>query len=214
MDLGIGNINTKVYYIPKTLVMDKNRKVTISTVLNNPKALTNKSYVESKLSTLNTLINVHVNNNSIHLNSAEYTLLSGITINNTELNNAAGLTSDLQDQINAKANKSGDTLTGYLTLLSDPINSDDLSTKGYIDVLTSTIFPFKTGDVILFTSNITPTGFLRCNGARVSKSIYNYLYDVIGDRFTPDPQSDPTTFNLPDFTNKAPSSLLAYYIKT
>ena len=123
MDLNVGNLNTKIYYINETLAMGKNRKATIATVLDKPKALTNKSYVDTNLSTLNTLINVHVNNNSIHLNSDEHTLLSGITINNTELNNATGLTSDVQAQINAKVSKSGDTMAGPLTLYSNPINN-------------------------------------------------------------------------------------------
>ena len=184
MDLNVGNLNTKIYYINETLAMGKNRKATIATVLNKPKALTNKSYVDTNLSTLNTLINVHVNNNSIHLNSDEHTLLSGITINNTELNNATGLTSDVQAQINAKVSKSGDTMAGPLTLYSDPINNEDLATKSYVDSKTGTASPFNTGDLVIYPSSTTPTGFLKCNGAEISKTTYSNLYTTIGEKYT------------------------------
>ncbi len=179
----------------------------------NPSNVTNKTYVDNSLNVLNVNINTHITNSDIHLNSTEYNTLSGITITNAELNNASGITSGVQAQINTKANKAGDTLTGFLNLLTDPINSDDLATKNYVDQFSNPGFSqFNVGDLILYTNRSTPTGFLKCNGAAISKTTYSNLYSVIGDKYRV--TSDPTLFNLPDFTSYSPSSNLSYYIKT
>ena len=178
----------------------------------NPSNVTYKTYVDSSLNILNAAAASHLNNSAIHLSSNEYTLLSGISATNTELNNASNITSDVQTQINAKVSKSGDTMAGSLTLYSDPINNEDLATKSYVDSKTGTASPFNTGDLVIYPSSITPTGFLKCNGAAISKTTYSNLYSVIGDKYRV--TSDPTLFNLPDFTSYSPSSKLNYYIKT
>ena len=213
MDLNTGNLNTKIFYIAQNFAMNKNTIAKIGVVLNNTKAITNKTYVDSSITTLNNIISIHSDNSAIHLNSTEYTLLSGITITNAELNNASGITSGVQAQINTKANKAGDTLTGLLTLYSDPQSSTDLATKNYADttIPTSTMV-FKTGDLILYTNKLSLNGFLKCNGAAISKTTYSNLYSVIGDKYRV--TSDPTLFNLPNFTSYSPSSNLSYYIKT
>lgn len=161
------------------------RSVIIPSYPLNPSNVTNKTYVDSSLNVLNAAAASHLNNSAIHLSSNEYTLLSGINISNTELNNASNITDDVQVQINIKANKSGDTLTGYLTLLTDPINSNDLATKNYIDQFSNPNFSqFKTADLILCPSSMEPTGFLKCNGAILSKTTYSDLFSAIGYNYT------------------------------
>jgi N-acetylneuraminic acid mutarotase len=161
------------------------RSVVIPSYPLNPSNVTNKAYVDSSINVLNANISAHINNSIVHLTDNEHSFLSGITITNEELNNASGITDDVQAQIDAKANKSGDTLTGYLTLLSDPINSDDLATKSYIDKFSDPNFSqFSTGDLILYPSSITPNGFLKCNGSIISRTTYNKLFSALGYTYT------------------------------
>jgi len=41
------------------------------------------------------------------------------------------------------------------------------------------------GTIIRSVRNDTPPGYLKCNGARVSKTTYSELYSIIGDTYTP-----------------------------
>lgn len=52
------------------------------------------------------------------------------------------------------------------------------------------------GSVIWIGKNSAPTGYLKCNGAAVSRTIYASLFTVIGTTFGTGDGS--TTFNLPD----------------
>jgi len=42
----------------------------------------------------------------------------------------------------------------------------------------------QTGDYVLRDKSIYYPGYLRCNGARVSKTTYSSLYSVIGDNYS------------------------------
>ncbi len=53
------------------------------------------------------------------------------------------------------------------------------------------------GDVKPWLGTSAPAGWLKCNGAAVSRSLYAALYNVIGTTYGAGDGS--TTFNLPDF---------------
>lgn len=55
------------------------------------------------------------------------------SVDNTEFGHLDGVTSPIQTQIDSKVNRSGDTMTGTLTLSADPVNPLDASTKQYTD---------------------------------------------------------------------------------
>ena len=57
-----------------------------------------------------------------------------------------------------------------------------------------------TGTVIAFAANKAPDGFLLCNGAAVSRTIYADLFAAIGTTYTS--SSNSSTFNLPDLTDR------------
>ena len=78
---------------------------------------------------------------------------------------------------------SGGTLTGFITFNGSIIGNLQAVTKQYIDTTLSSATGIAIGDIIRKPTSITPTGFLKCNGGEVSKSTYNALYSVIGDRF-------------------------------
>lgn len=64
-----------------------------------------------------------------------------------------------------------------------------------------------TGSVILWTNETTmPDGWLKCDGARLSKEIYSNLYNVVGGRFGTE---TATTFQIPDMSGLVPASVSA-----
>lgn len=54
----------------------------------------------------------------------------------------------------------------------------------------------RAGDVRLFAMSAAPTGYLKCNGAAISRTTYAALFDAIGTTFGVG--DGATTFNLPD----------------
>lgn len=57
------------------------------------------------------------------------------TTSTAELNFLAGVTSAVQTQIDSKVAKSGDTMSGFLTLSADPTSNLHAATKQYVDAL-------------------------------------------------------------------------------
>jgi hypothetical protein len=55
------------------------------------------------------------------------------SVTTSELLFISGLSANAQTQINSKVNKSGDTMTGYLSLVGPPINGLHAATKDYVD---------------------------------------------------------------------------------
>jgi len=58
------------------------------------------------------------------------------------------------------------------------------------------------GTVIFYAANSAPTGFLKANGAAISRSTYASLFSAIGTTFGVGDGS--TTFNVPDFRGYFP----------
>lgn len=71
-------------------------------------------------------------------------------------------------------------------------NSNDAASTGFVQDATGT----RTAEVVFFPSSSAPAGFLKANGAAVSRSTYAALFAVIGTNFGAGDGS--TTFNLPD----------------
>ena len=76
------------------------------------------------------------------------------------------------------------TVTGFLTLAASPTTGNQLATKEYTDTTLGGLSNVATGDIVTRTTPDTPIGFLRLNGSELSKSTFNALYSVIGDRFS------------------------------
>jgi N-acetylneuraminic acid mutarotase len=96
------------------------------------------------------------------------------------------------------ANKNGGTFTGPISRDSDPYNlnnapSNDntaITNKFANDKLNQAASAASgtnavvTGQIYEIYGSSTPDGYLKCNGAAVSKSTYSGLYGAIGDYFT------------------------------
>ena len=59
-----------------------------------------------------------------------------------------------------------------------------------------------TGAFVFFAMNTPPTGWLKANGAAISRTTYSALFDAIGTTFGAGDGS--TTFNLPDMRGEFP----------
>lgn len=75
---------------------------------------------------------------------------------------------------------------------------DDGDIPGFVTDLISSIRAFSPppGTVIHVAMNTAPTGFLKANGAAISRTTYSSLYSAIGTTFGSGDGS--TTFNVPD----------------
>lgn len=98
----------------------------------------NKQYVDSGL-------NTHASDATIHVTSAQRTLLNTITASATEINYLVGTTSAVQTQLNSKLPLAGGTLTGALTLAADPATALQAATKQYADNQVATRLPLAGG---------------------------------------------------------------------
>jgi len=84
----------------------------------------------------------------------------------------------------------GGTMTGALTLAGAPTAPLHAAPKSYVDAAISA------GAVAYFAMSSAPTGWLKANGAAVSRTTYATLFTAIGTTFGNGDGS--TTFNLPD----------------
>ena len=74
-----------------------------------PMEAATKNYVDTNLSN-------HASDLSLHLTSGQNAWLDAITVSAAEVNALAGVTGDLQAQVDGKVAKAGDSMTGALTL--------------------------------------------------------------------------------------------------
>jgi microcystin-dependent protein len=95
---------------------------------------------------------------------------------------------------------SGGTLTGNLTLVGAPTTDNMASTKKYVDDQIAAIpgasDPTPAGTIIYSARSTAPTGYLKANGAAVSRTTYATLFAAIGTTYGAGNGS--TTFNVPD----------------
>jgi len=75
----------------------------------------------------------HVSDAAVHMTVAQNTFLDAVTVTSTEVNQLAGVTSEVQVQLDSKLNLSGGTLTGVVTLSADPIAAMQPATKQFTE---------------------------------------------------------------------------------
>lgn len=111
-------------------------------------------------------------------------------------------------------NSSGSFNTGNMTVkhnlkaagLTDSANSANTVIRNVrfdnyghiIDYEVHAVDAVPTGAVIYTASTNAPTGYLKCNGASISKTVYAELFNVIGSTFG----STSTNFTLPDLRGR------------
>lgn len=98
---------------------------------------------------------------------------------------------------------------GNVTIGGTPSNSSHAATKGMLDSAVSGINTTITnlqpklspaGQIAMFGMTTPPTGWLKCNGAAVSRTTYSDLFSAIGTTWGSGDGS--TTFNVPDLRGR------------
>jgi microcystin-dependent protein len=96
--------------------------------------------------------------------------------------------------------------TKRLVNLGDPVAATDSVNKQYVDnaiLAAQTALALPPGVMMPYTkSGSTPTGWLYCNGAAISRAAYAPLFALIGTTFGIG--DGATTFNLPDMRGRFP----------
>jgi len=72
-----------------------------------------------------------------------------------------------------------------LGVTEPPSSPFSVTNKAYVDsLLLSPDLARRSGDILVSTSEITPAGYLRCNGSELSKVSFANLYNAIGDKYS------------------------------
>lgn len=101
-------------------------------------------------------------------------------------------------EVDARDEAINDVLTVHLNQTDNPhsVNADQVGaySRAQVDALLAALLP--PGFVLPFAANAIPTGWLKANGAAISRTTYAKLFANIGAVFGAGDGS--TTFNLPD----------------
>ena len=79
-----------------------------------------------------------------------------------------------------RVDSAGITTFKELKVTSDPTSPDSVANKAYVDK-TAITDKYLPGDVMIRSVPTTPAGFLKCNGAEVTKTMYSALFTAIGE---------------------------------
>lgn len=102
----------------------------------------------------------------------------------------------------SKADISSPTFTGIpaAPTAASGTNTTQLATTAFANAAAAVVSP--AGEIKMWPTATAPTGFLLCNGAAVSRTIYAALFAVIGTTFGSG--DGTTTFTLPNLKNRFP----------
>lgn len=106
----------------------------------------------------------------------------------------------------------GGTMTGALYITGTPTDPTHLVNKSYVDALIAqkqAQGSTTVGDIIQSVSTTTPTNYLRCNGAVISRTTYASLFAVIGTRYNSGTVA-ADMFKLPDTTLTDAAGMTTY----
>lgn len=96
-------------------------------------------------------------------------------------------TQQIDDLVQNKALRSNPVFTGPLHISSNSYSQNSLVTKKFVDSLnkdlSGTPGSIPPGTLVEIPTDITPSGYLRANGALLDKTTYSSIYSIIGDQF-------------------------------
>lgn len=117
---------------------------------------------------------------------------------------SAAQAENLLSDINVVRNSGDETINDIKTFTSSPLvptpapedNSTKAANTAFIKQALTEVTGVKTGTIISWSTQTPPEGYLKCDGAAVSRTTYAALFAVIGTTYGAG--DDETTFNLPN----------------
>jgi len=151
-----------------------------------------KAEIEAKLIGV---ISTHSHSSAVSPNSITNTELADMAVSTIKGRATAG-TGDPEDLTASQVRTILNVADGAQK--NSDITKAEIEAKltGTISTHTHNIDPFPIGSISFHASSTAPSGFLKCNGANVSRTTYADLFAIIGTAFGTGDGS--TTFNLPD----------------
>ncbi len=131
--------------------------------------------------------------------STATTLQTARTINSVSFNGSANITVEPYIETDSSSATRYLTFVDSITAGYQRMNMDSgLTYNPATNLLSATVTSDinEVGKVVAFARSSAPSGFLKCNGAAVSRTTYAALYAAIGTTFGSGDGS--TTFNVPD----------------
>lgn len=159
--------------------------------------------VAASAANVDTVAGSIVNVNTVSANvSSVNTVAADIADVSTVAGNIANINAAVADlpALSAKVSKTGDNMTGPLSVPAGASGAQ-VPQAQEVGSLANTQLGI-TGQVAFFARASAPTGWLKANGAEVSRTTYAALFDVIGTTFGAGDGS--TTFKLPDMRGEFP----------
>lgn len=151
-----------------------------------------KAEIEAKLTGV---ISTHSHSSAVSPNSITNTELADMAVSTIKGRATAG-TGDPEDLTASQVRTILNVADGAQK--NSDITKAEIEAKltGTISTHTHNIEPFPIGSISFHASSTAPSGFLKCNGANVSRTTYADLFAIIGTAFGTGDGS--TTFTLPD----------------
>lgn len=78
----------------------------------------------------------------------------------------------------------GTTVYNKLSVVSAPVKPNSVVNNFHLDNVITNLDTNKAGDIKLKPNATNFVGYLRCNGAEISKTTFSVLYNIIGDNFS------------------------------
>ncbi len=135
-----------------------------------------------------------INGTDVTATAAELNALDGITASTAELNTLGGLTASTAELNVLDGVTATTTEINYIDGVTSSVQAQIDAVAAAVAAASSAATP--AGTVIQVAQNSAPTGYLKANGAAVSRTTYADLFAAIGTTFGAGNGS--TTFELPD----------------
>lgn len=129
------------------------------------------------------------------------TVTNTMMATDVKIGSLASLTTTTKTSVQAALNELV-TNIGTLASLTTTEKTNLVGAINEVSASISTLSGYAVGTVTYFAMETPPTGFLKANGAAVSRSTYSSLFTAIGTTFGVGDGS--TTFNLPDLRGVFP----------
>lgn len=146
-------------------------------------------------------LQVHVDNNTVHLTTEDRDNLTNLLLDEHNHANKTILDGILQAQVDNWNEAFTDKHThDNKTVIDKFTESNDGKVLYNGEEIQGSLYSVPIGTILSYSATTPPVGFLVCDGSEVSKTTYADLFVIIGDTYGT--ATDTSKFKLPDLRDK------------